>query len=532
MSETLRVLDRRWRNACKVLFKEDVGPLSDFGDWLDGMIDSNRHEKSAVSGKEVSLGVKEYAANALFISLDEVNFGKKYQSADLGGASLDSAISLLSGRFLYAGNLVTGNSGNVERSTNISDSFFVYDSAHYGDSKYLYKCTVGRVCEDCFGTHGPGESSFCIRCTQTYRDTRCFEAWMTQNCSDAYYSFNLDNCSECIFCFNLRGRRHCIGNAQLSPEKYAEAKARLLSEMSAGLRKDKRLPSLMDIIAESRREKPAIPPMKEDAEGGGLEEVEGAFSRTASLVLGAKLSGIDNYAKWLYAHAHNMEQVKSAASGRQMLFLPYVTALPKLHRGRMLTMGEALWLGENSAMAPEEAEGISLKNAHEKIGPLAYFPVEFREGKNPCITGCFMSLHTSYCYRTSAMVYSKLCACGMWPRSSEHCFGFDTLWDCSFCINCYHSVKLSRCFECDSCHGCTGCYFCHNAENCRDCMFCFNAKNLKNAIGNVEYPREEYLRIKNRLLSEISGELEKKKSLKWSIYNIGAAKEEKPPSGA
>ena len=30
MSETLRVLDRRWRNACKVLLKEEVGSLSGF----------------------------------------------------------------------------------------------------------------------------------------------------------------------------------------------------------------------------------------------------------------------------------------------------------------------------------------------------------------------------------------------------------------------------------------------------------------------------------------------------------------------
>ena len=530
MSETLRVLDRRWRNACRVLFREDVGPLSDFGPWLDGMIDSNRHEKSCVSGKEVSLGVKEYAQSARFISLDEVDFGSKYPRAQLEDASLDSVVSALSGRFIYAGNLVTGNSGNVERSTNISDSFFIYDSAHYGDSKYLHKCTVGRVCEDCFGTHGPGESSFCIRCTQTYRDTRCFEAWMTQNCSDVYYSFNLDNCSDCIFCFNLRGRHHCIGNAQLSPEKYAEVKSRLLKEIASGLRRDKKLPSLMDIIARSRRRLPKMPPISEDEEGGGLGEVEREFSKTASLVLGARLSGIDNYAEWLYAHAHRISRAKSAASGKRMLFVPYITALPSLLRDRMLTMNEALWLGQNSSVEPEEAERISLRNARESIGPIAYFPVEFREGKNPCITDCFMSLYSSHCYRTSAMVSAKFCACGMWPRSSEHCFGFDTLWDCSFCMNCYHSVKLSRCFECDSCHSCTGCYFCHNAENCRDCMFCFNAKNLSNAIGNVEYPHEEYLRIKEALLSEIAGELEKKKSLKWSIYNIGAAKKKQVPS--
>ena len=81
MSETLRVLDRRWRNACKILLKEEVGQLSEFSGWLEGMIDSNRHEKSSISGKDVSLGVKEYAADARFMSFDEVDFGKKYAPA-------------------------------------------------------------------------------------------------------------------------------------------------------------------------------------------------------------------------------------------------------------------------------------------------------------------------------------------------------------------------------------------------------------------------------------------------------------------
>ena len=525
MSETLRVLDRRWRNACKILLKEEVGQLSEFSGWLEGMIDSNRHEKSSISGKDVSLGVKEYAADARFMSFDEVDFGKKYAPAPLGGADgIGQIASLLSDRFIYVGNLVIGNSRNVERSANISDSFFVYDSALYGDCKYLYKSTLGRLNEDMFGSHGCGESQFCIRCTQTYRDKRCFEAWMTQNCSDVYYSFNMDFCTECIFCFNLRNRKHCIGNVQLSPEKYAEAKARLLSEMARMLRRDKKLPSLMDILAKSAWARPRIPDIPSASYEGGKEAVEREFSRATKLVLGAELKGIDAHAKWLNRHTHQLVRLKSAASGKEVLFLPFVVALPVLPDNRLLTMDEALWLGEHSAISLQEAESISMENAHQRIGKLGFFPIEFLEGENKCITGCYMSLHTSYCYMTSAMVYAKYCACGMWPRSSEHCFGFDSLWDCNFCIKCYNSQKLQRCFECDSCNSCTDCYFCHNAENCRDCMFSFNAKNLSYAIGNTEYPKEEYQRIKKRLLSEIAAELEKKKDLHWNIYSIGAAK--------
>ena len=64
MSEILRVLDRRWRIACKSLFGEEIGELSDYSGWLEGMIDRNIRKKSALSGKEVTIAVKEYAARA------------------------------------------------------------------------------------------------------------------------------------------------------------------------------------------------------------------------------------------------------------------------------------------------------------------------------------------------------------------------------------------------------------------------------------------------------------------------------------
>jgi len=521
--ETLEVLNRRWKNACRILLKQEIGELKEYDKWLEGMIEKNRVEKSCVSGKDVSLGIKEYAKDARFISFDEIDFGKKYSPIDISNAnSIKAFVSSFKDRFIYSGNLVIGKSSHVERSANISDSHYVYDSALYGDCKYMYKSTLGRLNEDLFGSHGCGESQFCIRCTQTYRDRRCFEAWMTQNCSDVYYSFNLDFCSECIFCFNLRNKKHCIGNIELPPEKYFAIKGRLLSEIAERLKKNKSIPSLVEILEKSRWEKPKIPDMPGTAQGGGKAEVEREFTKTAKLVLGIELSGIDAHKDWLLEHTHKLFRLKSAASGKEVLFLPFVVALPALPDSRLLTMEEALWLGEHSAITEEEAEGITLANAHEKISKIGFFPIEFWEGKNTFITDSYMSLHTSYCYLTSAMVEAKYCACGMWPRTSEHCFGFDSLLDSSFCIKSYNSQKLTRCFECDSCNSCSGCYFCHNIENCHDCLFCFNVKNLKYAIGNVEVGKEEYARVKKLVLEEISAKLGKDKKLGMSIYTIGA----------
>ncbi|MDD5337635.1 MAG: hypothetical protein PHS02_04080 [Candidatus ainarchaeum sp.] len=99
-------------------------------------------------------------------------------------------------------------------------------------------------------------------------------------------------------------------------------------------------------------------------------------------------------------------------------------------------------------------------------------------------------------------------------------FGCDTIFDSAFCINCYHSVKLTRCFEMDSCRDCSDSCFCHNSEGLSNCMFCFNSKGLRYAIGNVEVGKEEYARMRKVLLDAIGKRLEKDKDLKLSIYNL------------
>jgi hypothetical protein len=103
-------------------------------------------------------------------------------------------------------------------------------------------------------------------------------------------------------------------------------------------------------------------------------------------------------------------------------------------------------------------------------------------------------------------------------------FGCDVTFYSSFCIKGYYSSRLTRVLEADCCRDCTDLYFAHNCENVHDSMFCFNTKNLRNAIGNGVLPVEKYKAVKKSLLEQIVSELEKKKDLKWDIYNIGCAR--------
>jgi hypothetical protein len=528
MPEPLDTLDRRYRAACKVLFKQEVGPLSEFVPYLDGLIEPNMHRKSSISGKDVAYSLHEYSEGSKWISFDEIDFGKKYAPIDAGAITgLNSLLAAISGRVYYTGNVILGNSKFVESSSNVTDSFFMHNTSRLSDCKYCASTIVGRLCEDSFGVYGPGETNYCIRCTQTYRDKRCFECWTCQNCSDCYYSYNLDACQDCIFCFNLKAKRYCIGNLQLGPADYNLIKEKLLAEMAAGLKRDKKLPSLMDIIQKSPKSNPPHAGAIEAAGRIDKNSIDAEFSKTAKLLLGTELRGMDLHKDWLERHTHPVEDRASIASGERITMAPRLTAIPEIPHDRIVTMAQARALGELTKMEPADVEKISLANVHEKLGKLAFLPVAFYEGTNMNIIEGATSIDSSSCYRSSGTVYSKFCAYMFYTRNGERLFGCEQVFDSSFCINCYYSNKLTRCFECDSCRGCADCLFCHNCENVQDSMFCFNVKNMKYAIGNAEVGRENYLVIKKMVLSEIGGKLQKEHDLKLDIYNAGVFQGEK-----
>ena len=113
---------------------------------------------------------------------------------------------------------------------------------------------------------------------------------------------------------------------------------------------------------------------------------------------------------------------------------------------------------------------------------------------------------------------------GYYGRSFESMKQYDKIFDSQFCMHCYQSVKLQRCFECDSCRDCADSYFCHNCENVQNGIFCFNAKNLRYAVGNSEVGREKFLEVKKRLLEYLGARLKKERKLELDIFNLACRK--------
>ena len=295
--------------------------------------------------------------------------------------------------------------------------------------------------------------------------------------------------------------------------------------MAETLRSKKSLPSLVEIAGSCTVK---FPPLKKqpapEPEETDKKTIEKAFSSTSQLLFGKPLpGGVDAYAEWLSRNTAKQDSNPSAFSGK-MVRRSHYCGYSEVPAKRIITKEEAQELGDTLKIKNDEAASLTLENAHEKIGVIAFFTSEYWEGTHYNLIECATSSSSANCYRSAPIIYAKNCGYSFWPRTTEHAFGCGALLSSEFCINCYQSVKLKRCFEMDSCRDCADSYFCHNAENCRDSMFCFNVKNLKFAIGNVEVGREKYMAAKETLLKWINASLSSSHDLSTDIYNVGCAK--------
>ncbi len=519
-------LDKRWQSVCKILFAEEIGELSDFENWLKEGIDPLIQKKSHLTGKDVIFYVSEYGEGAKFAAFEEVWDKRSEEPIDINKIKdIDSLIESVQERICFTGNVVLGNFGFVEKSSNINDSFYVLDSGFIGDSKRVAYSSIVKYSEDVFGCNAVAECKQIIKCTNASRKImRSFELWKCEKCSDSFYSHNLNNCQDCIFCFNQMSKRYSIGNLALSKDKYYQLKSKLLGEMAEQLKKDKRLPSLVDIAVDSKkRAKSPVAKISDFAEQTcNPVPLEQAFGSTTKIILGKKLEEMNDYVPWLMQHVKRIDESKSVVSGKQLLVFDFYN-FARLPKDNLVKEQEAEELGRLLSLSEGDLDGVSFKKIPDVLGKVVYFSPEIVVGNNENVCEC-QTFDSSNSLRVATVVYSKYCAYSNWARSSEHIFGSCVAHESSFCLKCYYSINLSRCFEVDSSRNCSDCYYCHNCENCHNAILCFNTKNLNYAVGNVVVGRERFFEIKKILLNHINKELENKKMVPLSVFNLGEFK--------
>ncbi|MEM4554701.1 MAG: hypothetical protein QXT25_02525 [Candidatus Anstonellaceae archaeon] len=251
-----------------------------------------------------------------------------------------------------------------------------------------------------------------------------------------------------------------------------------------------------------------------------MKEIEEGFTKTLAMLLGRRLTGIRQYEEWLFRHVKGKVQKKRSRISNEIVYLPSVDFYNALGHN-IVTLAESVELGKKCKLSENEIKTLTLSNASRVLSGIKTTTPEIIYSENIDTHESSNYGPTQHCYKVTFTWFSKFMACGFWGRTSEHVYGYANVVNCTFCVKCYSSTKLTRCFEMNDSNNCSDCYFCHNCENVRDSMFCFNTKGKRYAIGNIEVGREAYMKIKKLLQKQIADELEKKKSLRYDIYNIG-----------
>ncbi len=245
-------IEKAWAGTCKAVLGGGLPPMRELEAYLSRHAEACHVEKSSISGKPL-VAFGNYPPGTKFMRGAEIlEYEALMRNSKLGIndiKDIDSAIRAVSEIGIYAGDIVLGNSGNVVDSTRVVDSTNIFRSSDVIYSKNVAYTRIAKYCESVFGCASAGKGTmFAIGCNEMYMSNRTFECFYIYSSSDVCYSANIENCQDCLFSFNQRGKRRLIGNRELSADKYAQLKSKLLSEAKDMLSSRKSVPSIYEII--------------------------------------------------------------------------------------------------------------------------------------------------------------------------------------------------------------------------------------------------------------------------------------------
>ncbi|MBI5046332.1 hypothetical protein HZC07_01225 [Candidatus Micrarchaeota archaeon] len=251
-----------------------------------------------------------------------------------------------------------------------------------------------------------------------------------------------------------------------------------------------------------------------------MKEVQEAFDKTNEILFGKPIGNIQNYEAWLTNRTLAGKLGKSAITNKP-IYLPKYSIFKTVPEN---CAAEVEALPDLSKKSVPIDENETMENLAKKLPGILPFIVEFEEGENSNIQDSTIYFNLHYAYKAIDCFRSKYVAYSFWLDECDHVFGNFRSFYCSFSINCFKSIKVTRSFEVDSSKNCSDVMFCHNCDNVRDSIFCFNAKNKRYAIANVEVGKDAFMKAKAVLVKYILDELEKKRYLEINVHNIGAKK--------
>jgi len=235
-------------------------------------------------------------------------------------------------------------------------------------------------------------------------------------------------------------------------------------------------------------------------------------------VLGGEIGDFSEYEGWLSSIRTLRSSGKSSLSGKEVFF----THSEYPQKARTVALDE---IDFNKKYAPLNINSLKdIDSIIEAVSERAIYTGNVVLGNSRFVEKSSGVLDCNYIYRCDRIAHSTYVAHSTIISYCECAFGVEGSGNSSFVIKGGCNMFVSRCLEASKCDNSSDIYYCHGLSGCADCMFSFNMKSRRNCIGNLQLPREKYLEIKAKLLSEMREMLKREKRLPHITSLAGSCK--------
>jgi hypothetical protein len=242
-------------------------------------------------------------------------------------------------------------------------------------------------------------------------------------------------------------------------------------------------------------------------------KLEESFKSACRVLFGQEIGGLDDFKPYLLEGVDQPRLAKSALSGKSV------------HLSRPYYSPSARFIDVAEAASPQGAGALSVNDIKDMDSCLAALSEKMAYcgnknlGRNAEVHESDMCNDSIHVHSSQNVIESKYVAYCNGIRKSENTYGCQLGGEVGFSIHSQVFFYTKRCFDSYLCMKSSDLYSCFNCKNSFDAMFCFNQNSVRNAIGNLQLPKERYLELKKKLLAEIAAELSAKKRFP-SVFEV------------
>ncbi|MFH1471255.1 MAG: hypothetical protein ABIF01_05885 [Candidatus Micrarchaeota archaeon] len=241
-------------------------------------------------------------------------------------------------------------------------------------------------------------------------------------------------------------------------------------------------------------------------------DLENAFASTCKIIFGREIGKLADFETYLGEMMTGFSRKKSFASGKDVrISLPFYP-----EDARFISQDEVDGLKFEPLNINEIKDIDSLFSAVQERIVYCGNKVFGKNSEVYDVDNCIDCTHVSHASNAREVKYGAYLT---YLRESEYVFGVWGFPESRMSIRVCEGVGSTRCFESYYSTDISDMYYSWNCIGCRDGIFAFNQRGKRNVIGNLELPREDYLELKKKLVSEIADELARKKKI-FSISEV------------